>query len=282
MVFYLLSPWGAHGAVRPSRLPFDPEQDVPRNVEYYLARTSDGSTLSGVVHSLVLARLDRARSWDRLRVSLESDVGDIQDGTTREGIHLGAIAGTVDIVQRAHMGLVCATTVCGSTRVCPRSWSASNGAAQPRSPHPSRGEARGSSADHVSREGGSDPCGVPERGRGGAPGHHDGMADRPGGLLIERRGRGFAVGAGGVPAPDARPPDASYLPAGMAALRSHGRGRAPRRDHAASSPDPRRGAASASRPPTRPAHSPMKGPSVGGPLACRARDTAHRLRVRRR
>jgi len=197
MVFYLLSPWGAHGAVRPSRLPFDPEQDVPRNVEYYLARTSDGSTLSGVVHSWVLARLDRARSWDRLRVSLESDVGDIQDGTTREGIHLGAIAGTVDIVQRAHMGLVCATTVCGSTRVCPRSWSASNGAAQPRSPHPSRGEARGSSADHVSREGGSDPCGVPERGRGGAPGHHDGMADRPGGLLIERRGRGFAVGAGG-------------------------------------------------------------------------------------
>jgi trehalose/maltose hydrolase-like predicted phosphorylase len=94
-------------------------------VEYYLARTSDGSTLSGVVHSWVLARLDRARSWDRLRVSLESDVGDIQDGTTREGIHLGAIAGTVDIVQRAHMGLVCATTVCGSTRVCPRSWSAS-------------------------------------------------------------------------------------------------------------------------------------------------------------
>ena len=38
-------------------------------------------------------------------ISLESDVADIQGGTTREGIHLGAMAGTVDIVQRAYMGL---------------------------------------------------------------------------------------------------------------------------------------------------------------------------------
>ena len=34
-----------------------------------------------------------------------SDVGDIQGGTTREGIHLGAMAGTVDLLQRAYLGL---------------------------------------------------------------------------------------------------------------------------------------------------------------------------------
>ncbi len=106
MLFYLLSAGELTELFGRLGYPFDPERDVTRNVEYYLARTSDGSTLSGVVHSWVLARLDRARSWDRLSASLESDVADIQGGTTREGIHLGAMAGTVDIVQRAYTGLV--------------------------------------------------------------------------------------------------------------------------------------------------------------------------------
>ncbi len=105
MLFYLLSPGELTELFGRLGYPFDHELDISRNVEYYLARTSDGSTLSGVVDSWVLARLDRARSWDRLTVSLESDVADIQGGTTREGIHLGAMAGTVDIVQRAYMGL---------------------------------------------------------------------------------------------------------------------------------------------------------------------------------
>lgn len=106
MLFYLLSPEELTDLFGRLGYPFDPDRDVARNVEYYLARTSDGSTLSGVVHSWVLARLDRARSWDRLVASLESDVADVQGGTTREGIHLGAMAGTVDIVQRAYTGLV--------------------------------------------------------------------------------------------------------------------------------------------------------------------------------
>jgi len=106
MLFYLLSAEELTELFDRLGYPFDAEQDLPRNVEYYLARTSDGSTLSGVVHAWVLARLDRARSWDHLMLSLESDVADTQSGTTREGIHLGAMAGTVDIVQRAYMGLV--------------------------------------------------------------------------------------------------------------------------------------------------------------------------------
>ena len=38
-------------------------------------------------------------------MGLESDVSDIQGGTTHEGIHLGAMAGTVDILQRCYTGL---------------------------------------------------------------------------------------------------------------------------------------------------------------------------------
>jgi alpha,alpha-trehalase len=80
-------------------------QSIPRNVSYYLARTSHGSTLSWLVHSWVLARSDRLRSWELFTAALESDVGDIQGGTTPEGIHLGAMAGTVDLVQRCYSGL---------------------------------------------------------------------------------------------------------------------------------------------------------------------------------
>ena len=77
---------------------------IPRNIDYYVQRTSNGSTLSRVVHSWVLARSDRARSWQLFRQALRSDVDDIQGGTTEEGIHLGAMAGTVDLVQRAYSG----------------------------------------------------------------------------------------------------------------------------------------------------------------------------------
>ena len=36
---------------------------------------------------------------------LQSDVTDIQQGTTAEGVHLGAMAGTVDLVQRVWTGI---------------------------------------------------------------------------------------------------------------------------------------------------------------------------------
>src|SRR5690606_33643469 len=75
------------------------------NLEYYLKRTSHGSTLSRVVHASVLASADRRHSWDMLKKALGSDLADIQNGTTREGLHLGAMAGTVDVVQRCYLGL---------------------------------------------------------------------------------------------------------------------------------------------------------------------------------
>jgi beta-phosphoglucomutase family hydrolase len=78
---------------------------IPQTIDYYLRRTSHGSTLSRVVHSWVLARADRARSWTLFNEALEADIADTQGGTTREGIHLGAMAGTVDIVQRCYTGL---------------------------------------------------------------------------------------------------------------------------------------------------------------------------------
>jgi trehalose/maltose hydrolase-like predicted phosphorylase len=78
---------------------------LDRTVDYYLARTSHGSTLSAVVHAWVLASRDRSASWRFFREALDSDIADVQGGTTAEGIHLGAMAGAVDLVQRCYTGL---------------------------------------------------------------------------------------------------------------------------------------------------------------------------------
>jgi trehalose/maltose hydrolase-like predicted phosphorylase/beta-phosphoglucomutase-like phosphatase (HAD superfamily) len=81
------------------------EEQLSRTVDYHLARTSHGSTLSGVVSAWVLARYEPEEAWRFLQHALESDVADVQGGTTAEGIHLGAMAGTVDIVLRSLAGL---------------------------------------------------------------------------------------------------------------------------------------------------------------------------------
>ena len=78
---------------------------IKKNIDYYLERTSHGSTLSLITHAWVLARSDREHSWHLFCKALDSDIDDIQGGTTPEGIHTGAMAGTVDLVQRNYLGL---------------------------------------------------------------------------------------------------------------------------------------------------------------------------------
>jgi alpha,alpha-trehalase len=104
MLFYLFSADELSLLFERLGYPFRPEM-IQRNIEYYLLRTSHGSTLSGVVHAWVLARSDRPRSWALFQEALDSDFSDVQGGTTPEGIHLGAMAGTVDLIQRGYLGL---------------------------------------------------------------------------------------------------------------------------------------------------------------------------------
>jgi trehalose/maltose hydrolase-like predicted phosphorylase len=75
-----------------------------KNIAYYEPRTTHGSTLSFVVHAAILADLDSERAWEMFMTALESDVGDIQGGTTQEGIHMGVMAGTLDLIQRGYVG----------------------------------------------------------------------------------------------------------------------------------------------------------------------------------
>jgi trehalose/maltose hydrolase-like predicted phosphorylase len=87
------------------RLGYDYSPDtVSKNVAYYDQRTSHGSTLSFVAHAGILANRDPQSSWERYLVALESDACDVQGGTTQEGIHMGVMAGTLDLIQRGYMG----------------------------------------------------------------------------------------------------------------------------------------------------------------------------------
>ncbi|MFE9556626.1 glycoside hydrolase family 65 protein [Streptomyces sp. NPDC006703] len=104
MLGYLFSPTELHELF--ARLGHRLDEEMwSRTVDYYLRRTSHGSTLSGLVHGWVLARAKRSEAWQYVHEALEGDVADVQGGTTGEGIHLGAMAGTLDLVQRGLTGL---------------------------------------------------------------------------------------------------------------------------------------------------------------------------------
>jgi trehalose/maltose hydrolase-like predicted phosphorylase len=104
MLFYLFSA-DALGALF-ARLGYPLDRDaIPKNIDYYVARTSHGSTLCRVVYSWVLARSDRPRSMVFFADALQGDVTDSQHGTTAEGVHLGAMAGTVDQMMRVSTGI---------------------------------------------------------------------------------------------------------------------------------------------------------------------------------
>lgn len=88
-----------------SQLGYEYSSDTAaRNIAYYAQRTSHGSTLSYIVHAGIEADLEPQSSWDMFIEALESDVGDIQGGTTKEGIHMGVMAGTLDLIQRGYLG----------------------------------------------------------------------------------------------------------------------------------------------------------------------------------
>jgi len=104
MLFYLLTAETVSSLL--DRLGYEADGDLfDRCVAYYEPRTVHGSTLSRVVHAWLHARRAPARSSQLFLEAAFSDLHDVQGGTTREGVHLGAMGGTLDLVQRAYTGL---------------------------------------------------------------------------------------------------------------------------------------------------------------------------------
>ena len=104
MLFYLQSPSELGTLLHRLGYNWSPDR-IPDTITYYLARISNGSALSTVVHSWVPARANRGKALDEFIDALRSDIADVQGGTTAEGIHLAAMAGTIDVLQRCFAGV---------------------------------------------------------------------------------------------------------------------------------------------------------------------------------
>jgi trehalose/maltose hydrolase-like predicted phosphorylase len=104
MLLYLLVPGDLIALVREMGYPMDAMQ-LRRTVSYYLDRISHESSLSRVVCAGALARLDPAASWRFFQRSLCIDLDVSNSTSAEEGLHLGAMAGTLDVLQRHYLGL---------------------------------------------------------------------------------------------------------------------------------------------------------------------------------
>ncbi len=83
-----------------------PKDYLENNLDYYLKRTSHGSTLSRVVHAQLANIIgNKNLSWELYSDALSSDFNDIQGGTTAEGIHAGVMAGTIMIGLSTYAGI---------------------------------------------------------------------------------------------------------------------------------------------------------------------------------
>ncbi|UCG27372.1 MAG: HAD-IA family hydrolase [Bacteroidales bacterium] len=105
MCFYLLQPREVADIVK--NLGYEIPQDFQeRNFSYYIERTSHGSTLSRLVHASLAYKMGNySLGWDLYMQALQSDLVDIQGGTTGEGIHCGVMTGTVYSVLNTFCGL---------------------------------------------------------------------------------------------------------------------------------------------------------------------------------
>ena len=100
-----------------------PSNFLKKNYEYYVSRTSHGSTLSRVVHCFIALELNKKREAQKWYIELlKSDIFDIQGGTTPEGIHTGVMGGSIHILIRKFAGIRFSKDLIKITPHMPKMW----------------------------------------------------------------------------------------------------------------------------------------------------------------
>lgn len=104
MLFYLFSA-DEFGALL-ARMGYQmTRKQVADTIDYYVHRTTHGSTLSEFIHAWAYSRCDINESWRLYQQALLADLDNQQGSSTSEGLHLGVMSGTVDMLMRAYSGL---------------------------------------------------------------------------------------------------------------------------------------------------------------------------------
>jgi HAD superfamily hydrolase (TIGR01509 family) len=126
MTFYLMAPGQVKQMLQRMGYEVGDETELIRkNYEYYVRRTSHGSTLSYVVHSAIARYIPgyRRQAWKWFMEAMRSDRYDTQGGTTPEGIHCGVMAGTVAIILENFAGINLFADHLSLEPELPREWS---------------------------------------------------------------------------------------------------------------------------------------------------------------
>jgi trehalose/maltose hydrolase-like predicted phosphorylase len=83
---------------------FDREA-LKRTSDYYLERTEHRSSLSRIVYAGALAQVEAEKSWELFEEALGTDLHTLKGEDSAEGLHLGAMGGTFDVLQRRFLGI---------------------------------------------------------------------------------------------------------------------------------------------------------------------------------
>jgi trehalose/maltose hydrolase-like predicted phosphorylase len=93
------------------------------NFDYYIQRTSHGSTLSRIVHAYLANELGKSDlAWEMYMEALSSDYVDIQGGTTAEGIHAGVMGSTLLFIFQSIAGIHFRDEILSVNPALPAGW----------------------------------------------------------------------------------------------------------------------------------------------------------------
>lgn len=104
MLLYLFAPPTLQALIESLGYRFD-QRALRRTAEFHLSNITHESSLSIVVCAGAMARLDPQASWSYFRQSMGIDLEAPSHGGTLEGVHLGAMAGSLDVLQRHYLGI---------------------------------------------------------------------------------------------------------------------------------------------------------------------------------
>lgn len=104
MLFFLLSATEIESLLHRLGYAFDRDQ-MQRTIEYHFQRTVHESSLSHLVYAGAIAQLDCEKSWQLFIQVLFTDLSGDSSDEVPNGIHLGAMAGTLYILQHHYLGL---------------------------------------------------------------------------------------------------------------------------------------------------------------------------------
>lgn len=104
MLFFLLSETELTALLERNGYSFNRTQ-MQRTIAHHLQHTVHESSLSRLVYAGALARCAREKSWQLFMETLFVDLSGASSGEAKNGIHLGAMAGTLHLLEHHYLGV---------------------------------------------------------------------------------------------------------------------------------------------------------------------------------